>query len=91
MRSPAVSEVELALARAGLLTLDEVRRALDLPPMTTPPHIEAANLFVALLPEVAKYDRERRMQSEALSPDDIRLASDADLAARLRLKMKRGK
>lgn len=56
--------------------------------MVTLPHIEAANLFAALLPEVVKYDRDRRM-ADNISAEEIRTASDNDLAVRLRMKRKK--
>lgn len=52
----------------------------------TKPHVQAAALFMHLLPQVEKHDRARRMSRADVTPEEIRRASDNDLATRLRLK-----
>lgn len=52
----------------------------------TKPSSQAAQIFMNLLPIVQRYDRERRMGGAALSAEEIRRASDLDLATRMRLR-----
>lgn len=47
---------------------------------------QASALFMRLLPQVERYTREKRMAREDVPVEEIRRASDMDLATRLRLK-----
>jgi hypothetical protein len=91
MRSRAISAEERDAALDALRALGTNWRAQFITSdeeeiMGKPPHIEAAALFTHLLPEVERFDRERRMQRTDVTPEEIRRASDMDLATRLRMK-----
>lgn len=88
MRSPASADT-IAAVRAALAKLSADWRA----PLLADPEIEAMTpqkkasaLFVHLLPEVEKHSRVQRMRSTTVTPDEIKRATNLDLATRLRLK-----
>lgn len=89
MRSPATADT-IAAVRAALAKLSADWRAPlfadpEIEAMTTPQK-KASALFVHLLPEVEKHSRVQRMRSTTVTPDEIKRATNLDLATRLRLK-----
>jgi hypothetical protein len=75
-------------AKRAMAEAQSDHRAPIFPSTEGPAHdaAKAARIFVDLLPEVSRFDRERRMASSEATPEMIRAAPDEDLATRLRMK-----